>query len=193
MTYNDFRSADDIRAKLGLVISAEYGRFADMPPMQPTTWLTETLQRGRLKAARSGTEKARSEWLIAPVLTEVEDAHTGIAIFSGRPLRSVELSGTPDFVIAAASGGRTIEHPIFAVVEAKRDDFDYGVAQCVAAMVAAHELNRDDRLIGGVVTNGTSWQFLDLLNMTKAQIDEQVYTLEDLPTILGILHFFCTR
>jgi hypothetical protein len=193
MTYSDFRNADDLRDRLGIIITAQYGSLAAIPPIAPSSWLEETLLRGRLKAARSGTEKARSEWLITPVLTELEDTHTNVAIFSGRPLRAGELAGTPDFVVATASGGKTIEQPIFAVVEAKRDDFEYGIAQCIAAMAAAHELNSIDKPIGGAVTNGTTWQFLDLLHTTQAQVDEQVYTLEDVPAILGILHWFCVR
>lgn len=193
MTYSDFRSADDLRDRLGIILIAQYGSLAEILPTIPSDWLVETLKKGRLKAARSGTEKARSEWLIAPILTEVEDAHQHIAIFSGRPLRAGDLAGTPDFVFAAASGGKTIERPIVAVVEAKRDDFEYGAAQCVAAMAAAHKLNQTNQLVGGAVTNGTSWQFLDLVSSTQAQIDEQIYTLEDLPTILGVFHWFCIR
>jgi hypothetical protein len=37
------------------------------------------------------------------------------------------------------------------------------------------------------------WQFLDLVDRTVATLDEQIYTLEDMPTILGVLRMFCTR
>jgi len=184
---------DDLLALLGVIVTSTYGTYAASPPVTPSAWLIETLQGGRLKATRSNTEKARSEWLITPVLTELEDSLPGIAVFSGRPLRSADLSGVPDFLIASAHGGKAIEHPILTVVEAKRDDFEYGAAQCVAAMCAAQSVNADDAPIGGAITNGTSWQFLDLIAATNAMLDEQIYTLEDMPTILGVLRLFCTR
>ncbi|MCU0491154.1 MAG: hypothetical protein MUD01_06185 [Chloroflexaceae bacterium] len=193
MTYSDFATFDDLRANLGVIVTAAYGTYATAPPSAPSAWLIETLERGRLKATRSNTEKARSEWLITPVLTELEDSLPQIAVFSGRPLRSSDLSGVPDFLVASAHGGKAIEHPTLPVVEAKRDDFEYGAAQCIAAMRAAHNINADDAPVGGAITNGTSWQFLDLVDATTATLDEQIYTLEDMPIILGVLRYFCTR
>lgn len=192
MTYSNFTNADDLRAALGIEMILAPRRFAATAPLEPSDWLRETLARGRLRASRSNTEKARSEWLIAPILTELEDRVPTVAVYSGRLLRAANLTGTPDFIIATNTGGIAISHPIFAVIEAKRDDFEYGAAQCVAALVAARAVNGTDALISGAVTNGTTWQFLDLRDQ-QALLDDQGYTLEQLPTILGVLRSFCLR
>jgi hypothetical protein len=46
------------------------------------------------------------------------------------------------------------------MVEAKKDDFEGGWGQCLAAMLAAQMINGDDQLIlQGSVSNGDVWQF----------------------------------
>ena len=194
MTYSNFSTADDVRQSLGIEMRLAPRRFAAVAPIPPSPWLLETLERGRGRANRSNTEKARSEWLITPVLTELEDQVPSVAVFSGRPLRGGTLSGTPDYVVAANTGGLALTRPIFAVVEAKRDDFEYGAAQCVAALVAARAYNESPAVLGGAVTNGTLWQFLDL-DANEVYLDDQLYNAlsTDLPLILGVLAFFCTR
>ncbi len=194
MTYSNFSTADDVSRRLGIEMRLTPGRFASVGQLAPSPWLRETLNLGRTRAGRSNTEKARSEWLIAPILTELEEQIPTIAVFSGRPLRSANLSGTPDFIIATNTGGIALTSPIFAVVEAKRDDFEYGAAQCVATLTAAREMNGTATALGGAVTNGTIWQFLEL-DGASALIDDQIYNAldADLPQILGVLAFFCRR
>lgn len=194
MTYSNFTNADSVRQHLGIELILTPGRFASVDPLVPSAWLDETMARGRGRAARSNTEKARSEWLITPVLTELEDRVPSIAVFSGRPLRAGTLSGIPDFIVAANTGSMALSSPIFAVIEAKRDDFEYGAAQCVAALSAARTYNASAAALGGAVTNGTLWQFLDL-DGTRAYLDDQLYNAlsPDLARILGVLVSFCTR
>ncbi len=86
-----------------------------------------------------------------------------------------------------------IEQPIFCIVEAKNDNLENGVPQCIAEMFAARIANERQNkpidVIYGCVTTGHSWQFLKLEGSTAYQ-DANIYGLTDLPKILGILHSF---
>ena len=71
-----------------------------------------------------------------------------------RPFRS-DLSGTPDYIIAAKSplGKTELETPLVVVAEAKKNDFEQGWGQCLAELVAAQRLNRDPLFpVYGIVT-----------------------------------------
>ena len=46
------------------------------------------------------------------------------------------------------------------VVEAKKNDFDQGWAQCLAELVVAQKINQDaKRPVYGIVTDANLWQF----------------------------------
>ena len=48
--------------------------------------------------------------------------------------------------------------PYVAVVEAKRDDFTGGWAQCALEMYTMQQLNQDTRFVFGIVSNGDTWE-----------------------------------
>jgi hypothetical protein len=50
------------------------------------------------------------------------------------------------------------------VIEAKRQDLDYGLTQLIAEMIALDQWERtpDQRLLLGVITTGSIWQFAQL-------------------------------
>jgi len=52
------------------------------------------------------------------------------------------------------------ESPYIAVIEAKKDDFTNGWAQCSLEMYAIQKINENDKLIiCGIVSNGETWEF----------------------------------
>jgi hypothetical protein len=85
--------------------------------------------------------------------------------------------------------------PIIALVEAKKEDLNLGLGQCLAEMVAAQIFNqKNDRAIDtiyGIVTSGTNWRFLKLINQ-EVYIDLSEYYLQDIGKIFGILVDFAT-
>ena len=87
------------------------------------------------------TEKARSEFIIAPILAEVRQLmNHRISLFSGidfevDPVQG--LNGTCDFVLASSRIQLFLRSPVLVIVEAKNEDMKQGMGQCAAEMVAA--------------------------------------------------------
>jgi hypothetical protein len=83
-----------------------------------------------------------------------------------------------------------ITAPIITLVEAKKEDLNGGLGQCIAEMIAAQYFNRQEeneiKEIYGVVTSGTIWKFMKLIDH-DVWIDLTEYYLDNLPKILGIL------
>jgi hypothetical protein len=140
------------------------------------------------------TEKARSEMIIAPILMElVRLSGHRINLFSGLSLdvdKERGLSGVCDYLLALSPERFFLSHPVVAVVEAKREDINSGLGQCVAAMVGARTFNEREGLtstvIHGIVTTGSIWRFLKLEG-DCAFVDLPEYYLSQVGKILGIL------
>ena len=139
------------------------------------------------------TEKARSEFIVAPVLMEVRWL-TGqqVSLFSGTDLSvdpSAGLSGTCDFLFCRSPQQLVISAPILAVVEAKKDSIVDGLGQCAAEMVAVQRWNREQgtgiETVFGCVTTGALWRFLRL-SETHLEIDVVEYTVSQVGHILGV-------
>jgi hypothetical protein len=194
MAYSDFtlNSAAEI---LGVeVIDRSF-----LPAIEPVpfnTVLLHYLKRGQALAVGAGSEKARSEFIIAPILLELDEILQGhISIFSGQELtvdKALGLNGICDFIISRSPVKVKLSSPVVAIVEAKKGVMQDGWGQCIAEMVAAQRFNRHrqepDTPIYGIVTTGTLWQFL-VLEDRQVSIDNQEYSLEPVERILGILHW----
>lgn len=167
--------------------------FSEITPLEPATWLKKNLQEGFDISVLS--EKARSEFIIAPILLFVREVHKGkIGIYSGtkfdiEPSRG--LRGICDFILAKGPVLPMVRTPVFMLVEAKKNDIEEGLGQCAAEMLAAQIFNqRENNLVPaiyGCVTTGENWQFLRLID-TQMIIDKNRYFLVSLPLILGILN-----
>ena len=170
---------------------ALYLRFR---PIAPSDILTGTLKDSLPIVATSGSEKARSEGIIYPVLLEVRRIlDRKISLFSGEDFtidEAVGLNGVFDFLLARSSEVLEIEAPAVVIVEAKKTDLKSGLGQCIAEMVAAQRFNqvkeKNIPIIYGSVSNGIQWQFIKLENQTVT-IDLSVYPL---PPVEQILSFF---
>ena len=143
---------------------------------------------------RSGSEKARSELLITPILMEVyEQSRDRANFFSGIEFdvdKKRGLTGFCDFLFTLAPRKISIQAPIISVVEAKKEDIQRGIPQCLAELVAAQIFNaRTERTIDtlyGIVTTGDVWKFLQLQG-TNATIDSDLYYLDNVEKIVGII------
>ncbi len=193
MAYSEF-TLRLLKERFGITATDAEDLFAGVPPL-PASDFFHTLLKRHLPIVRGqGTEKARSEMIIAPLLVELRE-QTGhqIAVFSG-----VEMSADPaqglygfcDFLVSRSPTLLAVTAPILAIVEAKREDLTAGVAQCIAEMYAAALFNARDgeprETLYGAVTSGTNWRFLRLRGL-HAEADLQEYFIEDVDKILGIL------
>lgn len=86
-------------------------------------------------------------------------------------------------------GKRVFETPFFVTVEAKRDDFSKGWAQCLAEMGAVQKLNGNpEQTIVGIVSNGQLWQF-GKLYQTLFTREIKSYTISHLQGLYGAVHY----
>lgn len=173
----------------------EGSRFLpEIPPISPTALLQEILKETIPWAIAVGSEKARSEGIINPVLLEVKRQLQGqISVFSGEEFNvdpEAELSGYCDFLISRSSEQLYIKAPTIVIVEAKKEDLKPVLGQCLAEMVAAQRFNQQKQqpisVIYGTVSSGMAWRFLKLEGQTVT-IDLADYPLPPVEQILGFL------
>lgn len=193
MAYSNF-TLGRLRDEFHIVPEAAPSLFAASPPRTVSPWLRETLRRGVPLATAIGTEKAKSEMIVAPVLTEVRELLDGrVSLFSGVDFTvatSKGLNGVCDFIISRSPQQYILEAPVVIIVEAKNSSFEEGLPQCLAAMVAAQTFNGERGVwtepVFGAITTGTTWKFLRLDGQRALQ-DPDDHSLSDPGQILGIL------
>lgn len=188
-SYSDY-TLDDLKDILG-VDNTPVDLKLKAGSVEPSPWLLTTLEHSKLVPLNS--EKAKSEWLIVPILTELSVRNPKkFHIFSGNTFnvdKKRALNGKCDFILAKHLSVQ-ISAPIFSIFEAKDDSLDKWYGQCGAEMFAARLFNerRNEpyRIIHGAVTNGRDWQFLKL-EENVLYIDTEIYGLVNLPQLLGTL------
>ncbi len=195
MAYSDF-TLERVAQSLG--VTTQQGELFDsVPAVGVTAWLRESLDK-RTQLALS-SEKARSEFIVAPILLTSRDlSPVPLAIHSGQRLDvdpSKGLVGECDFILAIAPSVPPLRGPIATIVEAKKNDIEAGLGQCIAQMVAADLFNQAAGHSGpiyGCVTTGEVWQFLQLVGPT-AILDQRRYYLHELTSILGAIQAIIVR
>ncbi|MHC5824223.1 MAG: hypothetical protein ACYT04_52405, partial [Nostoc sp.] len=173
----------------------EGGRFLPpIEPISPSPLLAEFLAESIQLAIAMGSEKARSELIISPILFEVRKIlNRQISFFSGEEFNvepEVGLTGFCDFLISLSPEQLFIEAPAVVIVEAKKENLKGGLGQCIAEMIAAQRFNakyeKPITTIYGSVTSGNLWTFLKLKNSTVT-INLTEYLIPPVEQILGIL------
>lgn len=194
MSYSEFTTILKVKQAFGLT-TVEGPRFLpQITPIAPSATQTDFLANSLPVAVATGSEKARSEMIITPVLLEVRKIlQQSISLFSGEDFTvdyKTGLSGICDYLISRSPEMLEIEAPAVAVVEAKKADLKTGIGQCVAEMVAMQKFNeakgKPISVIYGSVSNGTQWRFLKLED-TIVSIDLNDYALPPVDEILGML------
>ena len=193
VAFSDF-SIGEVKRRFGLAVDESGDFFANVAPVAVTPLLAGTLREGVPLALAIGTEKARSELIIAPVLVEIRrQLSNAISLFSGvewtvDPAQG--LRGVCDFLLSLSPEQFDVEAPVIAVVEAKKEDMALGIGQYLAEMVAARIFNqrrpKPIATIYGVVTTGNVWKFLRLVG-TTAYVDVAEYHIKEVERIVGIL------
>jgi hypothetical protein len=190
-SYSQFKYQDVTNLGLTLKQSAF---IKNVPHVAPSDFLKQTLELNTIRVLN--TEKAKSEFIIAPILYEIARKNiTTVTFFSGYSLdvnNEMGLKGFCDFLFSKVPDSLFVAAPIFCIAEAKNDNLEKGTPQCVAEMFAAQMLNEREKkpidIIYGCVTTGYQWQFLKLEGKTVHQ-DTSIYSLVELNAILGILQF----
>ncbi len=193
MAYSDF-TLEGACSTFLLDVKQEVDLFASVPPAQVSQRLRETLEEYLPMAISIHTEKARSEFIVAPILGEVRRyMNHRISLFSGTDFTADPakgLNGTCDFILASSPIQLFVRSPELMIVEAKNDNIKSGLGQCVAEMVGARLFNersgQGSLTVHGAVTTGSLWRFLRLEG-SVVYIDREEYYIDQLEKLLGIL------
>jgi hypothetical protein len=192
MAFRDF-AFPQVIAAFGLRVE-DVDLYSSTPPLAVHEEFAAFLRDGTSLALANSTEKAKSEFIIAPVLLELRRSlGLKFALFSGVEWdfdASLGLNGYCDFILGRGPSQHILQAPFIAIVEAKNDLIRTGLGQCIAAMVAARMSNERSGLmnstIHGAVSTGAAWKFLRLQGDVVA-MDIPEYFIDNLPKIMGIL------
>jgi len=182
-----------VQERLGVRVE-DADLFSASPPMAVREEFAAFLRDGTALALANSTEKAKSEFIIAPVLLELRRSlGAKFGLFSGVEWDfdpALGLDGYCDFILGRGPSQHILQAPYVAIVEAKNDQIRTGLGQCIAAMVAARMSNEQAGLPGtpihGAVSTGAAWRFLRLRGDIVA-MDLPEYFIDNLPKIMGIL------
>lgn len=195
MAYSEFTLLK-IKETFGdFTIDQESNLFHSIEAVEVSNLLNEILKENIPLALAVHTEKARSEFIIAPILVELRKIlDHKISLFSGIDFNvdpSIGLNGQCDFIISTSRDQLVLTAPLIMIVEAKNENIKGGLGQCIAEMIAAKLFNEREEnqitTIYGVVTTGTAWRFLKLEDRIVS-IDLPEYYIDNAGKILGIFH-----
>ena len=193
MAFADFKYPGVVQ-EFGLTWHTTLDMFAGVPSVTPSATFQQGIAVAESLAETVNTEKARSEWLVAPLLVDFWSRYRGhISLFSGSDFQAdpgAKLTGYCDFLIGRAPQRPDISAPVVVICEAKKDNPDDGLGQCIAGMVGAQRFNQRENSpvdpIYGCLTTGSDWRFLRLSG-TTLEFDMKQYKLFQADRILGIL------
>ena len=193
MAYSDF-TFDSALQTFGLDFNEQTNLFPQVTERAPRQELVTLYEEYIPLGLAIGTEKARSEFIIAPLLAEARrQANRTVSCFSGTKFDVAPeqgLTGYCDFILSRSPEMYSLKAPVLMIVEAKQEYIPGGFGQCVAEMVAARIFNQRQvngyETIYGAVTTGDNWRFLKLEGKTVF-IDLAQYYISQAPRLIGIL------
>jgi hypothetical protein len=192
MSFQNF-TFPQVQQDLGLTID-EGDLYAHVPISALREEFVAALTEGTTLALAVNTEKAKSEFIIAPLLLELRRSlGDRFGLFSGVEL-AVDpgrgLNGVCDFIITRSPRQFILSAPLIAIVEAKNDNLRSGLGQCIASMYAAQLFNQQSsapiETVFGVITTGSAWKFLRL-QQSVVTLDVKEYYIDNPGKIIGIL------
>lgn len=193
MSYKDF-DISKVKDKFDLTLVGDECFLPEIEPVSPNPYLLEFLEESIPLAIAMGSDKARSELIISPILFEVRKLlNREISFFSGEEFNvdaNLGLTGFCDFIVSLSPEQLCIEAPALVIIEAKKENFKDALGQCIAQMLAAQKFNeKNDEsvlVVYGSVTNGNLWSFLKL-EEDIVTIDFTEYSIFPVERLLGIL------
>lgn len=158
------------------------------PNLELTDFFTKRLERLH-RSFDLRTYEESKKLLIDAFCEEAMEGIEKLKIWKGGKIESDILVGNADYLIAERQD--YLDTPFLCIVEAKRDDFEQGLAQCLVEMQACQwENNQAGKQIDvlGIVTNGQGWIFYKL-NQNGQVFESIPYSLGDPSALLGGLHY----
>ncbi len=166
MAFKKYKIIDDVLKAYQLSIVKE-DFLINLPDSSMPLPLKEELEYLMANYPYKSSEAAIRETILFPILKEVWKVYNNdLMLWANKTISfNKELGGMPDYILAKQShlGKIVFETPLLAVVEAKKDDFEGGWAQCALEMYTIQKINAKPELpVFGIVTNGDNWEFAQL-------------------------------
>jgi hypothetical protein len=162
----------------------------ELHPRPPSTHYQQTMIKLKSCFDLSLSESAKALW-IDMILLESLEPFKRLKTWKEATLQTETLTGVLDYLVAPQ--GVIYQIPLLCVVEAKKDDFEKGMAQCLIEMYACHQFNNNLEIdIYGIVTNAISWEFYKFTSQSEVY-KSLTYSESHLEDILGILHFIFSQ
>lgn len=160
--------------------------------IEPSDFFQERLHRLEQSFDLQSYEESK-KLLIDAICEEAILTCKTLRVWKGPQLESDITAGYVDYLVAERK--RYLEAPFLCIVEAKKDDFEQGLAQCLVEMKACQynnlQIDRELEVLG-MVTNGQGWQFYRL-NL-NGQVDETtLYSMGNLADLLGRVRYIFQR
>jgi hypothetical protein len=156
------------------------------PPTSPSDFYQMRLDRlHKTFDLQSGKES--KQLLIDAICEEAIHDFKKLKIWKGANLENETSCGIADYLIAQKKA--YLEAPFLCIVEAKKDDFEKGTAQCLVGMQSCQWENKQ---VGssidayGVVSNGAIWEFFKLA-LTGEVYQTLPYSISNISAVLGHL------
>jgi len=198
MPYTNYKKIDEVLGEFGVNYIEQ--NFVQIPEIEVPEYFEAEIQLTLREGVYKNSEYALCETLIYPTLREIWKLHkNNLLLWSHQPLNYDEkLCGVPDYMVAKRSpmGKIFLEKPFLIIVEAKKDNFEEGWAQCIAEMIAAQKINyqanQNSTTIFGIVSNGVIWEFAMLrekhgVNHFTKEIT--IYTIQNLKLLFAAIAF----
>ena len=156
-----------------------------IPSIQPSEDFQRQYERFQVFDLKRSEEGKKI--IIDLIFVEALQEFPNLKVWKGEKLESETARGAADYLITRKMD--YAEAPMLCVAEAKKDDFDQGLAQCLVEMQACQWMNQH---IGktievfGIVTNGEGWKFYKL-TLENQVYETELYAFRNLPEILGAL------
>jgi hypothetical protein len=157
-------------------------------PIEPSAFFQERLKRLEQTFNLQGYEESK-KLLIDAVCEEAIITSDRLRIWKGPQLEGDTATGYVDYLVAERK--RYLDTPLLCIIEAKKDDFEQGLAQCLVEMQACLWQNRQvnhEIDILGIVTNGEGWRFYRLTK-TGEVYETPLYSVGDMDLLLGRLRY----
>jgi hypothetical protein len=193
MAFTTYKSLSEVIKKFKIKYVGE--DFPVFEPNKAPEVLQDDISFTLQNVAYDISEPAICENLIYPVLKAAWRPFANeLALWSHQAIEfTEELSGIPDYLISRRSdlGKIVLDYPLLAVVEAKKDDFTGGWAQCGLEMYVIQQLNQNaDQRIFGIVSNGETWEFAQLQQNTFTLFNQR-FDIRELDALYGALLSIC--
>jgi hypothetical protein len=155
-------------------------------PIKPSDYFYENMR--RLKVFDLTSNETAKTLIIDAFLEESLQPHRNLKAWKEPVLESETLNGIADYLIAKRRD--YLDLPFLCAVEAKKDDFEQGLAQCLVEMKACKEANLTngkDIDIFGIVTNGETWHFYK--TEKNSVYSSEPFISSDAAKLIGMLDY----